>query len=78
MLPLLWEAIGLLEIECNLWVVAVTSDGASANRALFEMHKNLDKTPAAADNFCNKTINLFAPLEICLLFRRCTAFTENC
>ena len=29
LMPLFWEAISVLEMVCNLWVVASTSDGAS-------------------------------------------------
>ena len=40
-MPLFWEAIGVLELTCNLWVIAGTSDGASPNRRLYRMHKPL-------------------------------------
>ena len=30
---LFWNAIGVLELTCNLWVIASTSDGASPNRS---------------------------------------------
>lgn len=32
LIPLFWEAVGILETACNLWVIAATSDGASPNR----------------------------------------------
>ena len=56
---LFWEAVFILELKCNLWVVAVTADGASANRAMFRMHYLLgedysDKT------LTYRTINLYA------------------
>ena len=38
LMPLFWEAIGVLELTCNLWVIASTSDGASPNRRLYRMH----------------------------------------
>ena len=34
MMPLFWEAVGILETPCNLWVIAATLDGASPNRSL--------------------------------------------
>ena len=37
MFPLFWEAVSLLQFNCNLWVIAATSDGASSNRKLFRM-----------------------------------------
>ena len=38
--PLLWQAICLLETTCNFWVIATVSDGASANRKFYELHTN--------------------------------------
>ena len=32
LMPLFWEAVAVLEISCNLWVIAATSDGATPNR----------------------------------------------
>lgn len=60
MFPLLWEAVSILEVECNLWLVAVVSDGASANRRLYQMHKMMDKIDEESD-FCYRTVNIFAP-----------------
>ena len=37
MFPLFWEAVSLLQFNCNSWVIAATSDGASSNRKLFRM-----------------------------------------
>lgn len=39
LMPLFWEAVGVFEMSCNLWVIASTSDGASPNRRFFCMHK---------------------------------------
>ena len=41
LMPLFWEAVAILELSCNLWVIDVTSDRASPNRHLYRMHKNL-------------------------------------
>ena len=35
--PLFWKAVGILEERCKLKVMAVTSDGASANRTMYQM-----------------------------------------
>jgi len=37
--PLFWRAVFLLEVSCNLFVIAATSDGASSNQGFFRMHK---------------------------------------
>ena len=42
LMPLFWEAVAVLEMSCNLWVIAATSDGASPNRRFYRMHKALD------------------------------------
>ena len=39
LMPLFWEAICILEMTCNLWVIAATSDGVSPNRRFFRLHK---------------------------------------
>ena len=31
-MSIFWEAVCILEVNCNLWVIAATSDGASPNR----------------------------------------------
>ena len=58
LMPLFWEAVGLLELECNLWVVAATSDGASPNRIFYTLNKNLNNDETR--NICHKAIHLFA------------------
>ena len=42
LMPIFWEAICVLEVTCNLWVIATTSDGASPNRRFYRLHKPLD------------------------------------
>ena len=39
--PLFWKVVGILEDKCKLNVMAVTSDGASANRTMYKMHKDM-------------------------------------
>ena len=36
--PSFWKAVGILEERCKLKVMAVTSDGAAANRTMYQMH----------------------------------------
>ena len=79
LMPLFWEAIGVLELTCNLWVIASTSDGASPNRRLYRMHKALDNN--AKDDFCYRTINLYAPHRYIYFFSdvpHLVKTTRNC
>ena len=62
--PLFWRAIGILELNCNLHVVATSSDGMSANRKFYRLHKHI---MGEKSNISNKTINLFAP-QRCIWF----------
>ena len=55
LLALFWEAMCILELTCNLWIIATTSDGVSPNKRFYRLHKALQK-----DDGNNKTINLFA------------------
>ena len=55
LLPLFWEAVCILELTCNLWVIAITSDGASPNR----LHKSLHGVADKDECYC--TVNLCAP-----------------
>ena len=57
LLPLFLEAVAILELSFNLWVIAVTSDGASPYRRFYRMHKNLHNDNT---DICFKTINLYA------------------
>ena len=57
-MPLFWKAVSLLEISCNLQVVATVSDGASFNRKFYKMHRGL-QTNAIDDSVVYKTINIF-------------------
>ena len=36
--PIFWRALAILEIPCNLKVIAAVADGASPNRMFFRMH----------------------------------------
>lgn len=37
LMPLLWEAVGILESSCNLWVIATTSDRAGPKHRFSRM-----------------------------------------
>ena len=50
-----WEAVCILELTCNLWVIAIASDGASPNRLHKSLHGVADKDE------CYRTVNLCAP-----------------
>ena len=41
-MALFWRCVAILEINCNLWVIAAVCDGASTNRKFFSLHKGLD------------------------------------
>ena len=36
--PIFWRAVAILEITCNLKVIAAVADGASPNRKFYQMH----------------------------------------
>ena len=75
MMPLFWEAVGILETSCNLWVVVATSDGASPNRRFYRLHKELNA--GAGGDLCYRTVNFYAPHHFIYFFFRCTAPCEN-
>ena len=79
LMPLFWEAVGVLEMSCNLWVIASTSDGASPNRRFFHMHKTMDDN--ANGDVCYRTINVFAPHRYIYFFAdapHLVKTTRNC
>ncbi len=53
-----WEAVAILELTCQLPVIAVVSDGASSNRKFYRMHDLLDGKETG--EVVHRTINLFA------------------
>ena len=57
LMPLFLEAMAILELLFNLWVIAVTSDLVSPYRRFYKMHKNLH---IENTDICFKTINLYA------------------
>lgn len=78
LLPIFWEAVRILETNCNLWVIAATADGASPNR-FFRLHKALDGN--AGGDECYRTINLFVPHRFIYFFAdvpHLIKTTQNC
>ncbi len=58
-----WKAIGILELTCALRLVAVTCDGAAANRKFYRMHSYLlDKidSDTSCGDIIYKTLNFYA------------------
>lgn len=58
LLPIFWNCLFYLEISLNLWVVAVVSDGASANRKFYRLHDKVGNQ--ATDEVTYKVVNLYA------------------
>ena len=79
LMPLFWEAVGILETSCNLWVVAATSDGASLNKGFYYLHKELDGN--AGGDLCYRTVNFYTPHRFISFFSDATQLvktTQNC
>ena len=79
LMPLFWEAVAILELSCNLWVIAATSDGASPNRSFYKMHEGLDGS--AGKDVCFRTINIYAPQRYIFFFSdapHLVKTTRNC
>jgi len=54
---LFWKAVSILELTCNLHVIALVSDGASSNRNFYRMHKDI--SDCIDSPVVYRTINLF-------------------
>ena len=77
--PTFWEAVSLFEMICNLWVVAVASDGATTNRRSYLLHEELHGK--GERDICYQTRNLFAPARFIYFFadnRQLIKTAENC
>ena len=55
--PIIWQAVKILKINCQLKVLCITCDGATPNRKFFKMHKTDDHQ----DDPVYWTINRFSP-----------------
>ena len=64
LVSLFWEAVSILEITCNLWVIALTSDGASSNRRFYRLLGGTNTD----DEFTYKIKNLVAVWRFIYLF----------
>ena len=62
LIPIFWEAVTILELSCNLWVVATTADGASPNRRFFNLIAEED------DGKRHKALNIVKPWRFIYLF----------
>ena len=58
--PLFWKAVSILELQCNLKVISVTCDGASANRRFFKIHQHLNEEVSSTSGVVHKVKNMFA------------------
>eukprot|EP00794_Sanderia_malayensis_P001698 gene1698-1892_t len=56
--PIFWNCLFYLEISCNLWVVAVVSDGASANRKFYKLHDKVGNQTTGEVTY--RVMNLYA------------------
>ena len=57
-MPLLWETIGIIELQCGLYVISTTSDGAPPKRRTYRLHKLQDEKPNS--DICYRSVNIFA------------------
>ena len=56
-----WRAISILELTCQLKIIAVVSDGASPNRRLYRIHKFMDRVVDDMKNVTYKAVDIFNP-----------------
>ena len=56
--PIFWRAVAILEITCNLKVIAAVADGASPNRKFFRMH-SVSPTFPSVQFFCLYSLQYF-------------------
>ncbi len=78
-MPLFWEAVSILELSCNLWVIAATSDGASPNRKFFRLHAKLDNN--CGKDVVHRAVNIYDPSRYIFFFADATHLmktTRNC
>ena len=61
--PIIWEAVEHLEV-CGLNVIAFTSDGASANRKFYQMHRSNNKEVAYKTEILIVKVTIFSLLAM--------------
>ena len=59
LMPIFWKAVSILEISCQLKVIAAVCDGASSNRKFFSMHSNLSGNSEPGVTY--RALNIYAP-----------------
>ena len=67
LMTLVWKAVSILELGCNLWVCTAVSDGASPNRKFYMLHAGLVGIEHNSDIVYRK-VNLFAPVRFICFF----------
>ena len=76
LMPLFWEAVGVLEMSCNLWVIPSTSDGGPHQTGgSFACTKPWMTMLIVM--FCYRTINVFAPQRYIYFFGRCSTYSQD-
>ena len=65
-MPTFWEAVTILELSCELKVIAAVSDGASPNGKFYRMHSSIDWKNDEC--ITHRAINLFAPQRYICFF----------
>ena len=77
--PIFWRAVALLEITCNLFVVATTADGATANRRLFKMHEEMGDVSHDNDkDVIYKVLNMYATDRYIFFFSDAPHLLKTC
>ena len=61
--PILWKAVEICEIDLDLTVLYITSDGAYPNQGFIKLHKNCD------DSVVYRAENIFASDDTYISFR---------
>lgn len=59
LMTIFWRAVAILEMNCKLFVVSAVSDGMSANRKFYKLHRFISGDEN--EKCIYRTINLFAP-----------------
>ena len=60
---LFWKADSMLELQCNLKVISVSCDGASANRRFFQIHMHLNEEVPSTTGVLHKVKNVFSQVH---------------
>ena len=66
LVPIFWKAVSVLELTCNLWVVAASCDGAAPNRKFFNLHYGL--VGETLSGVIHRTLNLYATQRFIYFF----------